>query len=292
MKPAKQLIASTEEKVEGLIKAIDDPFFVEAEIEQVREVIQKAKDYLKSADYGEIKAACERAVKIASQLAGLCTSRSQAKREAEDAQSKVSDELYNLQYGYDEFVDAIPEERSEADRLSREISEAIKNRHYEEAIKKVKEAHRLVTRVKAAIPERQAARRARFPEAVWEAVGDDEYVAEKAVELAKTAADLVGAREALRIFEREFHAPYGRARRQQGVINSMYRIAQTDIGDYFLSLHRARDVDKWLAGAVAWLESQKVKEPPESQASSGGYYSPSAESLAALFAKFGHNGTK
>jgi len=262
----KQLIETTEQEVEALIEKIDDQYFVESEIEQVREAIQNAKDYLKSAAYGDAKEACSKAAQTAGSLNDLCASRSQSKREAEKARSEVSDELYNLQYGYDEFVDATSEERTEADDVSRDISGALSDRRYEVVMEKVAEARKLIARVKAAMPERQAARRARFPETVWEAVGDDEYIAEKAVELAMTAADLVGAKKALRIFDRELNASYGRARRQDGVCNSMYQIAQTDIGDSFLSLYRARDVDVWLAGAVAWLEADRETEKSKAQA--------------------------
>jgi hypothetical protein len=261
----KQLIETTEQEVEALIEKIDDRYFVETEIEQAREAIRNAKDYLKSAVYDDAKASCKIAAKTAGQLQSLCTSRSQTKREAEDARSEVSDELYNLQYGYDEYDDATQEERSEADDLSRDISNALSDRRYEVVIEKVAEAQKLIARVKAAMPDRQAARRARFPEAVWEAVGDDEYTAEKAVELAKTAADFVGKEKALRVFEQESNAHYGRVRRQDAVCYSMYQIAQTEIGDSFLNLYRARDVDAWLAGAVACLEADREIEKLKDQ---------------------------
>ncbi len=261
----KQLIETTEKQVETLIEGVEDRYFVESEIEQVREAIRNAKDSLKSAAYGDVKTACEIAAETAGSLVDLCTSRSQTKHEAEEARSDVSDELYNLQYGYEEYVDATSEERTEADDVSRDISNALSDRRYEVVLEKVTEARKLIARVKAAMPDRQAARRARFPEAVWEAVGDDEYVAEKAIELAKTAADLVGKKKALRVFEQELNAHYGRARRQDGVCHSMYQIAQTDIGDSFLSLYRARDVDAWLAGAVAWLEADRETEKPKAQ---------------------------
>ncbi len=262
----RQLIEATE-KVENLIEdLVVDRHLVALEIEQAREAIQKAKEHLESAAYDDVKAACEIAAATAGSLGSLCASRSQKKSEAEEARNEVADELRKLQRGYKEYVEATDEERSEADELSLVLYDAQYNGRYEEVLERAEEARKLIARVKAAMPDRQAARRARFPEAVWEAVGDNEHIAEKAVELAKTAADLVGAKKALSIFDRELNAHYGRARRQDGICHSMYQIAQTDIGDSFLSLYRARDVDAWLAGAVAWLEADRETEKPKAQA--------------------------
>ena len=282
-----QLIETTKREVEILIEKIDDQYFVESEIEQIRKAIRDAKDYLKSAAYDDVKASCEIAAEVAEQLVELCSSRSQLKREAEDAQNEVADELYALQYGEGEFMDATDEEQSEADELSRDIYSAFSNRRYEVVAEKVAEARKLITRVRAEIPARQAARRARFPEAVWEAVGDDEDLAEAVAELAEAATDFVGAKRALRVFKQELNAPYGRARRQNGVRNAIYQIAQTDVGEYFLNLYRARDVDRWLAGAVAWLEAELAEEKKAEKTEILDFSPPSADSLAALAAKFG-----
>lgn len=144
----KTIVEETEAETNGKIDAVDDRYFVESEIEQVREAIKNAKDYIKSAAYGEAKAACERAVEVASQLAELCNTRSQGKQEAEQARSEVSDELYNLRYGYDQFADASSEERSEADELSREIGNAFSDRRYEVVVAKAEEARGLIARVR------------------------------------------------------------------------------------------------------------------------------------------------
>ncbi len=264
-----KLISETEAKVNIKVEEInsEDREFVEAEIGQAREALQEAKKNLKTLAYAEAEAACADAENAVSGLAALVSARTKAREEAKAAKGEVSDELYNLQYGYKEFVDAAAEERSEAYELSQEISNALSDCRYEAALDKVAEARELIARVRSVMPDRQAARRARFPEAVWDAVGDNEHIAEKAVELAKTAAGLVGAENALRIFVGELEAAYGRAKRQDAIRDSiLYEIAQTDIGDLFLGLYRARDVDAWLAGAVAWLEANRETEKPKAKA--------------------------
>lgn len=102
-----------------------------------------------------------------------------------------------------------------------------------------------------------------FPETIWEAVGYEEQTAKYAVELAKAVAELVGASNALQIFQGELDVPYGRARRQEAILRVMPGIAETDIGRSFLYLTRARDLDGWLAGAVAWL---KLQAPAKAEA--------------------------
>ncbi len=144
----KQLIAAVEEKVNEKIEAVEDSYFVESEIEQIRQAVRRAKDFLKSASYDEAEAECEKAREIADQLADLCSARLRAKQEAEEAQSSISDELYNLKYGYNEFLDATDDERSKADELSREISSAFSNRQYEVVVEKVEEAQQLITKVR------------------------------------------------------------------------------------------------------------------------------------------------
>ncbi|MBU2416168.1 DEAD/DEAH box helicase [Patescibacteria group bacterium] len=110
----RQLIETTEQKINGKINAINDSYFVESEVEseveQVREAIQEAKDYLKSAAYGDVKAACEIAVETANQLQTLCDARSQSKAEAEEllqsilskAKEVVDDGYYNDLYTSEE----------------------------------------------------------------------------------------------------------------------------------------------------------------------------------------------
>ena len=144
---AQQLVEKTKMEVNAKIDEVDNEF-VETEISQAREEIQKAKDYLKSAAYGDVKATCEMAVELAGQLAELAEIRSQGKREAEAAREEVSDDLYNLEYGYEDYDSAISDERAEAGRISEEISDTFFSRRYEIVLEKVEEARKLIAQVR------------------------------------------------------------------------------------------------------------------------------------------------
>jgi hypothetical protein len=142
-----QLVEKTEAKVNAKVEAIKSEF-VESEISQARKEIQKAKDYLKSAAYEEAKAACEMAVELADRLAELTETRSTAKREAEAAREEVSDDLYDLEKGYEDFIDATSDERAEAEQISEGISDAFSGRRYEAVIEKVEEVRELIAQVR------------------------------------------------------------------------------------------------------------------------------------------------
>jgi hypothetical protein len=94
-----------------------------------------------------------------------------------------------------------------------------------------------------------------------------------------------GNREAtIRKLNFELNANYGRDRRQNAVRNSFPGLDATDAGTVFLSLYRAEDTNRWLAGAIAWLKASTppaapvpkqtpVSQPtgnPEPQPSAGG----------------------
>lgn len=85
----KQLIETTEAEVDGKIQAIDNQSFVSVEIEQVREAIQKSKDNLKSAAYGDAKRACNEATSLANNLNQLYWDRTTELRKAEDERRKA-----------------------------------------------------------------------------------------------------------------------------------------------------------------------------------------------------------
>lgn len=85
---------------------------------------------------------------------------------------------------------------------------------------------------------------------------------ERAAEIKAFAQEverIKGTRQGLEILRNELEAPYGRGGRQNGVEHGIRGIADTDMGSRFLRFHRAADVNTWLAGAVAWLESKPVK---------------------------------
>lgn len=126
------------------------------------------------------------------------------------------------------------------------------------AVNKVNEARKLMKDVLEATPERQAIRRARFPETVWEAVGNDEREAEQITAFAKTIADSVGRNKALNILKNEYDAPYGRSRRQDAIRRAVLALESDEIVEKFFYLHPASDVDAWILGAIAWLEFQAV----------------------------------
>jgi len=143
----KKIVEEAKASLEGKIDSLEDKNFVKSEIEEARKLIREAEEALAGGSYADAKAKCEKAVEVAGQLAELCNIRSQGKQEAEQARSEVSEELYNLRYGYDQFADASSEERSEADELSREIGNAFSDRRYEVVVAKAEEARGLIARV-------------------------------------------------------------------------------------------------------------------------------------------------
>jgi len=69
---------------------------------------------------------------------------------------------------------------------------------------------------------------------------------------------------AIRKLRREFYADYGRARRQSAMERGFPGLNCSEAGETFLRYYRAEDVDRWLEGAIAWLDS--LDENPKSPA--------------------------
>lgn len=98
---------------------------------------------------------------------------------------------------------------------------------------------------------------------ILEVAGDDIQSARSAQRFAEAVTEILGARQAIEVLREELDAPYGRARRQEAIRIKVSGIEGTEIGSRFLSFSRARDVNSWLAGAIAWLETsqEKIAEP-------------------------------
>lgn len=144
---AQQLITKTEAEVNAKVETVDNEF-VELEILQVHEILDKAKSFLKNAAYEDVKVTCEMVVKAVADLAELAEVRSQGKRKAEAAYEEVSDALYSLENGCDDFVDATFDERDKAEQISEAISDAFSNYRYEVVIEKVEKARKLIALVR------------------------------------------------------------------------------------------------------------------------------------------------
>ncbi|MFA5945574.1 MAG: hypothetical protein WC802_01530 [Patescibacteria group bacterium] len=87
---------------------------------------------------------------------------------------------------------------------------------------------------------------------------------------AEVMAEGRGPAEAVKLLEKEYSASYGRGGRQEAM-RRLRSVRESDVGARFLGFARARDVDEWLFGAVAWLKSrasakQAVKPPASSPA--------------------------
>ncbi|MDP3900477.1 MAG: hypothetical protein Q8Q23_05365 [bacterium] len=259
----KQLLAATEEEVENAISSVDDTYFVDAEVTRARNLIKQAKDLFKSASYDEVLANCTEASELVGTLATLCTERSACKREAEEACDEVADDLYDIRYVREDFVDATEDEQRRAHMLEDAISEAFSERRYDDVLQNVTEARELIASVRNAAAEREQARLARFPKALWEAVDYDESIAESAVALAKEAIRIVGRVSALAILRDERDAGYGRERQKTAVQLAIPELETTEIGQKFFSIGRSSTLDQWLAGAVAWLETNVSVSPRE-----------------------------
>lgn len=74
------------------------------------------------------------------------------------------------------------------------------------------------------------------------------------VAFAKAAAELAGRDPALRAMQKENSAAYGRAARQEYLMQSIPGLDQTEPGQIFMRMRRASDVNEWLRGAIVWLE--------------------------------------
>ena len=98
---AQQLIAETEAELNAKVEAImaDDDEFVELEISQAREEVRKAKDYLKSAAYGDVKGACEAAFR---DLPEIIEERKKARELLSKAEKKMDSfrEKFDKKYFY------------------------------------------------------------------------------------------------------------------------------------------------------------------------------------------------
>lgn len=262
-------IKTASEQVEQVIENLESCSYVRSEIVTARAQIRQAEEKFSSALYTDVKELCQQAVELVNKLESLNITREQQREEAKEEFSKVEDDLADLRCREGDFVQATSEEQEQASRIKIDIRDAFDNHQYEVVLAKVDSIYELVETVLDSTPEREEARRKRFPESVWNAVCNDEDLAEKAVQFAKTAADFVGQARALSVFKQEFGANYGRARRQDGVKNTIYKLLQTDIGDEFFNLYRAGDVDCWFGGAVAWLEAQEDEVVVDKKARAG-----------------------
>jgi ATP-dependent helicase HrpB len=174
--------------------------------------------------------------------------------------------------------------------LDSELRRKVENRRYEYLPNSIEELcqHKADTEALVAKVEVELAEtlRRREEEAKAQAEAERAEREELAVILAENGADLADAREirwfaegvveilgasgALKVLQSELDAPYGRVRRQDAILSKAPGIDQASAGDRFLRFFRARDVDSWLAGAVAWLELKSYEDKSKSRMDSSG----------------------
>ena len=96
---------------------------------------------------------------------------------------------------------------------------------------------------------------------VREAVGGDANDARVAAEFAEAAVKCCGGHKAraLDILDAEFNSAYGRSRRQSAIEQNLPGIANTEVGQRFLSFSRATDVNAILSGAIAHLSGESPR---------------------------------
>lgn len=137
---------------------------------------------------------------------------------------------------------------------------------------------------------------------VIEAVGGDVETARKAKDLAEAAVLQCGGRRAIALsaLRSQATAPYGRARRQAGLRESIPGIEETNAGSRFLGQSRSADVDALLAGAVAWLDGTPALADPAPEAVEAqappveviDMAPPTSAQLIQMLGKFGGERTK
>jgi len=140
---AKALITKTEESFEKILAEVEQNF-VRTKISQVREKIQKTWDDLQNTNFESVSEHCESISKIISSLAGLASVRKQEKVKAETSWNEIQNDLYDLQYGDNDFWMAGQEVRDRASELICSINSAMNNMEYEKVLELAPRAENLI----------------------------------------------------------------------------------------------------------------------------------------------------
>jgi len=243
--------------------------------------------------------------------------RAAAKQEAEAAKAKVSalynqhgssygsilesdlrSRLYNRAYSYLPSTSAeLKAWTAESEALCAEVEAALVEA---QLAKEQEEARREAARLEAARLyeeeqeraeaarleefEREKAEYAFLPEHLRDmAIGDLRTV--KA--FAEACRGIAGDRAAS-ILECELNAPYGRARRQDGLRRQLPGLEETEAGQHVLWLSQAYRLDPMLEAAVAWLNASATV-PEQGSEAPGQESADLDESLAKLANRWGAN---
>lgn len=103
---------------------------------------------------------------------------------------------------------------------------------------------------------------------IFDVIGDNLDEARSIRAAAEELADVFGHQVAFSAINGELNAPYGRARRQDGLTTRLPGIEEMEHASWLLQFRRAGDLDEWLAAIAAWLDATNQAVEPEIPAAS------------------------
>lgn len=257
-------LSQKEREIEEMIYSISYDYFVKSEISQVREEMERAKQLLGEMKYREARAACHQALELVEPLDFLSRNRRGEYDRANDKWRPVAEVLYSLSEAHGMFREATEEEKEQAEKTMDEVNKALDNNNFDFVVKRALEVNSWVKNISAQCSEREQNRRENYPEGVWEAVcgcasDDPDEIAEKGIELVKACLDLAGDKSTLYFLRLLIKGNRSKHEKQRKLLELVSGLEETEIGEWFNSLHYADDIDAAIRVGIAYLESKSVE---------------------------------